>query len=199
MRRTATVKNSGVKSSRKTSKDDAETLVLRTKPSAFSLFAAMADVVEAVMGKLPESRRKKLAGLHESLVPLVVNQFPDLVLGNRQTPGIGRGGGMFIASGPTVYVFNEGGREEPCIPADVLGLCDKTFAVTCDPVSRLVIAADCNGDKSILVAFKMHIGEPVVRWRSEPGEVYNCYGVTLLPQQVIYGCVLYKYFDDCSQ
>lgn len=152
--------------------------------SIFGSLGSMAEVVEAIMGKRPEARRLDPAALNPALAAVVRKQHPDLVLGNRQTPGVGRAGNLYVPSGPTIYVFDEDGCALPPIASETLGLSEKVFVAACDPVSRLILVADCNGEQSMLVAFKPHLSDVVVRWRTDPGEVYNCYGLAVLPKQV---------------
>lgn len=154
-------------------------------------FGSMVNVVDAVMGKTPESRRSGPGALSAPVAATLRTQVPDLVIGNRQTPGVARGGGLFVASGPSIYVVDEDGHEMSPISCAAVGLSEKTFVAACDPISRLVFCADCVGEESVLVAFKPQpLGEATVRWCTRPGEVYNCYGIAVLPKQVgaLVGC-----------
>ena len=161
-------------------------------PGPFSVgpVSSMAELVGALMGKAPPEGQRRAAGsLSPALSPLVRAQYADVVVGTRQTPGVARGGGLFIPSGGCVHVIDEEGLEGTPLPCDSLGLSDKTFTAACDPISRLIVAADCSGEGTIVSAFKPHpsSGAPVVRWCTTPGEVYNCFGLAILPKQVCGG------------
>jgi hypothetical protein len=167
------------------------------------------DVVKALMGLLPgatsaddaaepdtrrkEGRRKVPAAIDPSIRPAL--QLADVVSGYRQTPAVTRGGLVYIASGPTLFVFGPDGAPRDPIDIIDLGLHGCAYTAACDPFSKAVYVSDSRdtGEETTLVALRRDTH--ALRWQSNI--VNNCTGLAVLPQQGVviassyYGNALY--------